>query len=297
MRWQMRRMQAAHRWGTVAESIPAVIGNAMPKSGSHLIIQVLQGLQSLGPFVNPGFPPLNRSEDNQKLDDVMVLKNIQRLRSGDIAYAYLQARVPFIACFNRSPDGFTSSNSRFSVHTQKQSVNTLMVFVYRDPRDFVISHVFYATQMHPGHGLHRYYTETLTSMEERINAAIQGVAENEDVTDSPLSSVYTKYEKYLDWLSQPEVLCLKFEDLILQREKTLGTLLNFLAEYGFSPNVSHSEAVHTLAQAIVPKASGTFRRAKPGNWVEYFTESNKKIFKQNSADLLLRLGYEQNENW
>jgi hypothetical protein len=49
------------------------------------------------------------------------------------------------------------------------------VFVYRDPRDMLVSHVFYATDMHKGHGMHTYYNETLTTMEERLNAAIQGV--------------------------------------------------------------------------------------------------------------------------
>ena len=48
---------------------PSVLGNAMPKSGSHLINQVVQGLTRLGPFVNPGFPPVNRDEVNEKLPD------------------------------------------------------------------------------------------------------------------------------------------------------------------------------------------------------------------------------------
>jgi hypothetical protein len=51
-RWQGRRVLAGLRWGpqNLAKA-PAVLGNAMPKSGSHLIIQVLQGLTRLGPFV------------------------------------------------------------------------------------------------------------------------------------------------------------------------------------------------------------------------------------------------------
>jgi len=41
----------------------------------------------------------------------------------------------------------------------------------------LVSHVFYATDMHPGHGITSYYTEVLTSMDKRLNAAIQGVDE------------------------------------------------------------------------------------------------------------------------
>ncbi len=86
------------RWGRSSlEQSPAVLGNAMPKSGSHLIIQVLQGLTQLGPFVNPGFPPVNRGEDNSKLPDAEVLANIRRMRPGDIAYGYINAREPFVS--------------------------------------------------------------------------------------------------------------------------------------------------------------------------------------------------------
>jgi hypothetical protein len=65
IRWKIRRRQVAWKWGSkIVSGTPAVLGNAMPKSGSHLIIQVLQGLTRVGPFVNPGFPPVNRTEDN-----------------------------------------------------------------------------------------------------------------------------------------------------------------------------------------------------------------------------------------
>ena len=285
IRWQARRMLVARRWGAEAmNSVPAVLGNAMPKSGSHLIIQVLQGLVALGPFVNPGFPPVNRSEDNQKLPDEAVLKNILRLRSGDIAYGYIQAREPFLG-----------------VLTGAENSSRVTVFVYRDPRDFIVSQVFYATEIHKGHGMHRYYTEVLHNMEERINAAIQGVGEEdasgEDWEGSPLSDVLTKYEKYIGWLQQPHVLCLRFEELILEREMALCRLLDYLSRRGFTPQVSRQEAVETLKRAIMPRKSGTFRKGSPGNWREYFSEANKALFKQVTGDLLARLGYERDEDW
>ena len=77
-RWQARwRSAACARWGSeTCEDTPSVLGNAMPKSGSHLINQVVQGLIRLGPFVNPGFPPVNRDEVNDKLPDEEVLANL-----------------------------------------------------------------------------------------------------------------------------------------------------------------------------------------------------------------------------
>ena len=63
------------------------------------------------------------------------------------------------------------------------------IFLYRDPRDMIVSHVFYATDLYEGHGMHRYY-EQLDSMEARMNAAIEGVADPEFF----LSSVRERYD-------------------------------------------------------------------------------------------------------
>jgi hypothetical protein len=245
----------------------------MPKSGSHLINQVLHGLPKLGPFVNSGFPPVNRSEDNRKMPEAIILKNIVSMRPGDIAYGYIKAREPFVAALTQ-PDRAT-------------------IFVYRDPRDMVISHVFYATQMHTGHGMHRYYTEALHTMEERINAAIQGVRE----PGYELASIRQKYEGYLGWLEQPAVLCLRFEELILQRQSALNRILDYLESRGFKPHLSRTESAAILEQSIIPKKSGTFRKGKPGDWQEHFTEANKTIFKELAGNILITLGYEEDNLW
>jgi hypothetical protein len=274
IRWHSRRGLTALRWGYAAlKNTPTVLGNAMPKSGSHLIIQVLQGLTHMGPFVNPGFPPVNRSEGNKNLPDQKVLANIERLHPGDIAYGYIHAREPFLSAMIQS--------------------GRANVFVYRDPRDMVISHIFYATQMHTGHGMHQYYTQTLQSMEERINAAIQGV----EHPGSELSPIQAKYSKYLGWLDQPDVLTLRFEDLILDQQSALSRLLDYLEARGYKPQKRRTQAVEILQKAINPKKSGTFRKGKPGNWRDHFTETNKSLFKKNTGNLLMRLGYEESDNW
>jgi len=273
-RWHLRRAAAAIRWGPDnMDGLPAVLGNAMPKSGSHLIIQVLQGLTRLGAFVNAGFPPVNRAEDNSKLPEQVILANIERMRPGDIAYGYIQAQEPFLSAL--------TSGGRATI------------FVYRDPRDVIISHVFYATDIHPGHAMHRYYTEVLDSMEERINAAILGV----DEAGNELSGIRTKYQSYLGWLTQPGVLSMRFEDLILDRVVALNRLLEYLELRGFSFQGSQQQAIEVLEGAIIPKKSGTFRKGQPGNWREHFTPGNTALFKQQAGDLLICLGYERDDGW
>jgi hypothetical protein len=102
VRWQTRRAAVALRWGPEnLKKTPAVLGNAMPKSGSHLINQVVQGLTPLGPFVNPGFPPVNRDELNEKLPDSEVLANLEQMHPGDLGYGYVKAREPFLSLLTR----------------------------------------------------------------------------------------------------------------------------------------------------------------------------------------------------
>lgn len=273
-RWQLRRTATSVRWRPDRlANTPVVFGNAMPKSGSHLIIQILLGLTRLGPFVDPGLPPVNRSEDNLNLPEEQVLANIQRMCAGDIRYGYIHAREPYLEALT-GPERAT-------------------LFVYRDPRDMIVSHVFYATEIHKGHGMHAYYTQELNSVEERINAQISGV----DKPGFELSPVRKKYDAYLGWLEQPEVLCLRFEDLILKRDETLEGILVYLESRGFTPEVGRHEAVDALKESIAPHKSGTFRKGKPGNWQEHFTASNKSLFKQTTGDLLVRLGYEVDDAW
>lgn len=274
LRWRLRRMQAARTWGRdELQRAPIVIGNAMPKSGSHLLIQVLLGLTRIGPFVDPGLPPLTRSANNRNLPEERVLANIRRLQPGDIAYCYLHAREPYLAELSRP--------------------GVAAFFVYRDPRDVIISQIFYATQMHKKHGMHSYYTHKLSTMEERIDAAVRGVQE----PGAQLSPIRAKYEKYLGWLDQPAILSLRFEDLILKREAALGRILDHLAARGFRAKLDRKQAIATLASSIAPRASGTFRRGQPGEWREHFNEANKRTFKATAGDLLQRLGYESSAQW
>lgn len=273
IRWRGRRIETALRWGAGnLRRAPRVFGNAMPKSGSHLLTQVLHGLTELGPFVDPGFPPVNRDEANQPLPEERIFQGIYRMLPGDIRYGYIHAKEPYL-----------------SLLTQPEQAT---IFIYRDPRDMLVSHVFYATDLYEGHGMNRYYAQ-LDSMEARLNAAIEGVADPKFY----LSNIRERYDSYLGWLGQPDIFCLRFEDLILEREVALARLLGFLEVRGFDLTTPHEQAIETLKAGIVPKKSGTFRKGQPGNWREHFTEDNKVRFKDVAGDLLVRLGYEESNDW
>jgi hypothetical protein len=274
VRWRIRRAEAAMRWGAEAlDATPIVFGNAMPKSGSHLLAQILRGLVHLGPFVNPGFPPANRSEANITLPEERIAAELRRMRPGDIRYGYIKPKEPYLSILT--------------------GPNRATIFTYRDPRDMLVSHVFYATEMYPGHGMHRYYTERLTSMEARLNAAIEGVTE----PGFELSSVRKRYQSYWGWFGRTDILHLRFEDLVTDREAALGRLLDYLETFAFRAQLPREQAIETLKAAIAPEKSGTFRKGETGGWRQHFTAENKARFKEVAGDLLIQLGYETDNDW
>lgn len=275
VRLEWRRHLAVQRWGKEAlNNSPQVFGNAIPKAGSHLLIQILLGLTKIGPFIDPGFPPVNRFEGNTRLELDERIDEIMKMRSGEIRYGYAPCREPYLSAI--------AAPGRASV------------LIYRDPRDLLVSHVFYAKDIHKGHGMHDYYNNVLTTMEERLNVAIEGC----DLPGLGLPTVYERYQEYFRWFEIDSVLCLRFEDFILDLENTLGKLLDYLDTFDVEFSVDRQEALRILGKANQPKKSGTFRKANPGNWKEYFTEENKRRFRLVAGDLLSRLGYEDDDqNW
>ena len=268
LRYTYRRLRAGRRWGfDQLNAMPAVLGNAMPKSGSHLLIQILEGLVELGPFVNPGFPPVHRTESNTRQEQDATLAEIRRMQPGEIRYGYLHGAEPW-----------TSAAT---------GPGRAVVFVHRDPRDWVISQVFYATDMHPGHMMHKYYN-SLPDLESRINAAIEGV----DTPGLKTHSLAERYSSYTGWLDVPGALCVRFEDLILDRENTVGRILDYLEVFGFTPALPRPDAVALMSGKVAPRKSGTFRKGQPGEWREHFTPDNLARFDAVAGDLVRRLGYE-----
>jgi hypothetical protein len=100
----------------------------------------------------------------------------------------------------------------------------------------------------------------------------------------------------MDWLDQPEVLKIHFEDLIHDRVQTLTRIMeHFLARAPLQ--TPRNLILHSLETSINPKKSPTFRSGKTGEWRKYFTDEHKRLFKDIAGDLLIRLGYEKEIDW
>jgi hypothetical protein len=165
-------------------------------------------------------------------------------------------------------------------------------FIYRDPRDMLVSQVFFATDMREEHGMHEFY-RSLPDFGERLKVAITGI----DHSGLYMVNVKQRYATVFEWLEQDNVMCLRFEDLISDRDSTLDAMLDEVESLGYKIPMSREKALSTLVEAIQPKKSRTFRAGKTGSWHEHFTEDHKNLFKDVAGDLLVKLGYEKNNDW
>lgn len=272
----LRRAAAQQRFPAVPmNGMPILFGNSFPKSGTHLLTQILAGFAELGPVVESGLPPVLtfEGESGKPRQVNQIVKELERLSPGDIAYGHLHAYPEVVALLCRA--------------------EVAPYFIYRDPRDVVVSHVFYVTDIANRHVHHDYYANQLKDFDERLKISVSGRPELE----YPFPNIRERFEPYLPWLDRPEVLVLRFEDLIADPNHWLGKIFDHAVSRGFLGPKNHSDAIAALARAIDPQRSPTFRKGESGGWREHFNKSNKKIFKELCGDLLVRLGYEQNQNW
>jgi hypothetical protein len=284
LRRAFRRAQQTIHYGSLSKS-PVFFANSFPKSGTHLLTQVLKGFTHLGPAVDSGLPAIATFDGftGRQRSEEEILIDLERLLPGDTAYGHVHA-FPAALTILCNP-------------------GKAAYFILRDPRDVVISHVHYVSDMAPRHIHHRYYQETLRSFEEKVDASITGVSA-ERLTfamncpiPEPLPSIRARFEPYLGWLENPEILTLQYEEFITNCKETLEQILDHALMHGFIPGCSRAEAIHVLEESIDPQRSPTFRKGKIGSWQDEFTQEHRRLFKQVSGDLLLRLGYEENQDW
>ena len=274
VRRPLRRLQANLRFGSLAGS-PILFANSFPKSGTHLLTQILQGFTKIGPIADSGLPAIltydGPTGEPRSLD--AILKELRRLKDGDIGYGHLHAHPEVKAELTR------------------QGMATY--FIFRDPRDVVVSHVHYITEMALDHAHHTYYTQELETFDERLKVSILGLPE----ISIPFPDIRKRFDPYLGWFDSNNVLTLRFEDFITARTAFLERILDHAVSCGFSLEIQRNQAVQVLSSAIDPHKSPTYRSGKIGKWRETFTTSHKNLFKDVASDLLIRLGYEQDHDW
>ncbi len=134
---------------------PILLGISFPKSGTHLLDQILLGFSRVAPFSRRihSFYAEYEGESGGKREPGQALTWLDSLHLRDIASAHLFARPEAIS---------RVTSSAFVPY-----------FIFRDPRDVVVSHVFYVTNIEARHVHHDYY-DSLPDFDSRLNISILG---------------------------------------------------------------------------------------------------------------------------
>lgn len=269
------------RLAVPANDWPVLLGISFPKSGTHLLDQILHGFSKVAPFSKRlhSFYAEYEGESGHKRTPQQALAWLDSLRPCDVASAHLFARPDVIA--------------------RVTSPAFIPYFIFRDPRDVVVSHVFYVAEMETRHVHHDYYA-SLPDFNSRLKVSILGRS-NSDASPErsrrvEFPDIAARFAPYLGWLDQPSMMKIHFEDLINDRIATLNRILDrFLARVPLQ--APRRLILEALESSINPSKSPTFRSGKTGEWKKYFTDEHKKIFKDAAGDLLVRLGYEKDNDW
>jgi sulfotransferase 6B1 len=258
---------------TPQDDWPILLGISFPKSGTHLLDQILLGFSRVAPFSRRlhSFYAEYEGESGRKRSPEQAVRWLDSLCAGDIASAHLFARP--------------------EAQTRVAAPEFVPYFIFRDPRDVAVSHVFYVTEMEANHVHHAYY-QSLPDFDARLKVSILG----RPVSDVEFPDIAGRFAPYLGWLDQPTVMKIHFEDLIHDRAGTLDRIIDhFLARVPLQ--VDRSLLFESLETSINPGKSPTFRSGKTGEWKKHFTDEHKKIFKDVAGDLLIKLGFETDKDW
>jgi hypothetical protein len=280
-RWRMRRALASLQHGRAAlHGSPVLFGNSVPKSGTHLLAQILVAYPGIGLAVDRGMGPVLTFERKTGRERSVkeLLHDLNQLGPGDLCFGHIVAAPEIL--------------------TGWRAENVAHYFMLRDPRDVVISHAFYIADKAVQNVHHAYY-QSLGSLEERIRVSILGRPDWQGTGGEEFNfpDIAARYARYLDWLNEPGVCVLRYEEFLQAREANLAKMLDYALQRGFHLYVPREQALQALSAAIQPQKSFTFRKGEAGNWREHFTDEHKALFKQVAGELLIQLGYETNLDW
>jgi hypothetical protein len=252
---------------------PILLGISFPKSGTHLLDQVLLGFAQVAPFSRRlhSFYAQYDGDTGRKHSLTETLTWVDSLRPLDVTSAHLFA----------SPE----------VLARVCTPAFVPYFIYRDPRDVVVSHVFYVTKMEKNHVHHATY-QSLPDFDARLKTSILGIPDS--LVEFP--DISGRFAPYLGWIDRPEVLNIHFESFIHDRPGTLNRIIDHFLNR--APLTMPREPILAALEASInPQKSPTFRSGKTGEWKKYFKDEHKTLFKEVAGDLMMKLGYEKNNDW
>lgn len=267
----MKRKCARHYQSS--ESLcTATFVNSIPKSGTHLLDQIVAALPDrvdYGTFISSMTSSFRFRERSQE----STIRQINGILDCELVRGHL---------------------FHDDIYAAELHERCLSYFIYRDPRDVVVSEAWYLTHMNRWHRLHAEFRKC-PSFKDAILLAIRGLDGRPGQKLYP--SVNDRFRRYEGWIHDPRSIVVRFEDLVSdQRIRMVEKIVDHFVSCS-SIEIERSELVTKCMHAISPRKSHTMRKGKKGGWLEIFDNEIKDEFKGVASPLLVRLGYEEDDSW
>lgn len=254
---------------------PKVLANSIPKAGTHLLTQLLGGVDRLWfsglHVIDKNFwaGPVADTEAYAPVDEARFRKGMRKVRNGQFATSHLTAQPVVIKALHDL--GFAP------------------LLMIRDPRDIAVSLSFwYGTNP-------RLYTwerfSAMSSDAERLMAAIVGLPGG--AGQQPVPSIGERLRHFRGWLDEPGTCVVRFEQLVGAAgggsdEEQFETVRRVLRH---CRRETDDRRTADLARSVFATHSKTFRRGAIATWPEHFGDEHRAAFDEVAGAELAAYGY------
>lgn len=242
---------------------PPVIVNSLPKSGTHLLLQVTRSLP--GSMYRGNFIATAPSISLKRRSD----ETLSRLITNILPRETLGAHIYY---------------SDQAVEAAK-ALNALHLFIYRDPRDVITSEAFYLAEMNRWHRMHKVFSG-LKSQDERLALALSGY-------DERYPECNARILPYAGWLKpQSGALAIRYEDISgAGQEAEIDRIVTAWQDKG-GQTADSSALAAALKRAVAPEKSHTFREGGSGKWKRGLSDEKAREVTRTLQPSLTAFGYQ-----
>ena len=176
----------------------------------------------------------------------------------------------------------------------------IMVLVYRDLRDVVVSQAYHIMDdmdgalNHPG----REDYDCMTKHEIML-AVING--------HGRWAGIFDRWKQYERWFTVPYVYRVRYEDMLHKPERTAKLFFEWVYSVSIGKSgepeavidkVTKQDVINYIVNEMKQRNSDTYRKGNTGDWKREFTPEIVKAFKAaDKTNALYRLGYVKGKNW
>lgn len=163
--------------------------------------------------------------------------------------------------------------------------NSIRIYVVRDGRDVMSSF----------HNYVKYYDKYTGTFHQFLNDKVRG---------STTNSVERWRDHVSGWLSDDGVLMIKFEEMLSDQSVVLEKISKHCNLTRNNKAIRPIKIIHSRNLRFALRMLGLQKSSAvlPGNgcvnkWQQKFSQEDKALFKHYAGELLIRLGYESDDNW